>query len=244
MTTVRSLPAGRRAVRGLVAAFVLASGAGGSAHRYDELLQAARIGVESDHVRVEISLTPGIAVADAVLGEIDVNRDGVLSPLEQHSYAEQVLDHITLLVDDSLPVRLALAESRFPDPAAIRNGNAAIDLRLKADMPRLADGAHRLRFRNDHPTTNGVYLANALVPDSPRVAVTGQRRDVDQRELTIEFTKRAAPRSVDGWRWIGIAGALLVAMLARPTLAVGAPAFERGHTARALGERGCYRPLS
>ena len=118
MTTVRSLPASRHAVRGLVAALVLASGAGLSAHRYDEFLQAARIGVESDHVRVEMSLTPGMAVADAVVGEIDVDRGGVLSAVEQHSYAEQVLDHITLLVDDSLPVRLALAESRFPDPAA------------------------------------------------------------------------------------------------------------------------------
>jgi hypothetical protein len=216
MTTVRSLPASRHAVRGLVAALVLASGAGLSAHRYDEFLQAARIGVESDHVRVEMSLTPGMAVADAVVGEIDVDRDGVLSAVEQHSYAEQVLDHITLLVDDSLPVRLALAESRFPDPAAIRNGNAAIDLRLKADMPRLGDGVHRLSFRNDHATTRGVYLANALVPDSPRVAVTGQRRDFDQRELTIDFTTRGATLSVDGWSWIGFPSALLVvAALAR-----------------------------
>jgi hypothetical protein len=216
MTTVRSLPASRHALRGLVAAFVLASGAGGSAHRYDEFLQAARIGVEADHVRVDMNLTPGMAVADAVVGEIDVNRDGVLSPGEQHSYAELVLDRITLLVDDSLPVRLALAESRFPDPAAMRSGDAAIALTLKADMPRLGDGSHRLRFRNDHATANGVYLANALVPDTARVAVTGQRRDVDQRELTIDFTLREATLSADGWSWIGCAGALLiVAILAR-----------------------------
>jgi len=216
MTTVRSLPASRHALRGLVAAFVLASGAGVSAHRYDELLQAARIGVESDHVRVEISLTPGIAVADAVVGEIDVDRDGVLSSVEPHLYAEQVLDHITLLVDDSLPVRLVLAESTFPDPTTIRNGDAAIGLKLKGDMPRLGEGAHRLRFRNDHATTSGVYLANVLVPDSPRVAVTGQRRDFDQREVTIDFTMREAMLSVDGWSWIGFASALpVVAMLAR-----------------------------
>src|SRR4030095_6286965 len=143
MTTERSLPASRRVLLGFVAAFVLASGAGMSAHRYDEFLQAARIGVESDHVRLEMSLTPGMAVASDVVREIDVDGDGVLSPGEQHSYAEQVLDHLTLLVDDSQPIRLALAQSNFPDPTAMQNGDAAIDIRLKADLPQLGDGAHR-----------------------------------------------------------------------------------------------------
>lgn len=215
MTTVRSLPGSRHALCGLVAAFVLGSGAGMSAHRYDEFLQAARIGVESDQVRLEMSLTPGIAAANAVVREIDVNGDGVLSSVEQHSYAERVLDRITLLVDDFLPLRLALAASSFPDPMALRNGDATIDLRLKADMPRLGSGVHHLSFRNDHATTTSVYLANALVPDSPRVAVTGQRRDFDQRELTIDFTLRDARRSIDGWGWIGFASALLLAVIQR-----------------------------
>jgi hypothetical protein len=209
------LPASRRVLLGFVAAFVLASGAGMSAHRYDEFLQAARIGVESDHVRLEMSLTPGMAVASDVVREIDVDGDGVLSPGEQHSYAEQVLDHLTLLVDDSQPIRLALAQSNFPDPTAMQNGDAAIDIRLKAHLPQLGDGAHRLSFRNDHATANGVYLANALVPDSPRVAVTGQRRDVDQRELTIDFTLRDATLSIAGWGWIGFACALVLAAIGR-----------------------------
>jgi hypothetical protein len=47
----------------LLAAIVLAAGAGLSAHRHDEYLQAARIAIDPDGVRLELSLTPGIAVS-------------------------------------------------------------------------------------------------------------------------------------------------------------------------------------
>ena len=82
-------------------------------------------------------------------------------------------------------------------------------------------GAHRLGFRNDHAATRVVYPGHAVISDRPRVAVTAGRRDVDQRELTIDFTMREAALSVDGWRWIGFASALLVvAMLVRHRRAV------------------------
>ena len=42
-----------------------------SAHRRDELLQAARIGIAADRIELELSLTPCIAVADDVIGAID-----------------------------------------------------------------------------------------------------------------------------------------------------------------------------
>jgi hypothetical protein len=195
----------------LIAGLVLAGGASGSAHRYDEFLQAARIGLESDRVRVEMSLTPGIAVADAVVRDIDVDGDGVLSSTERQAYAERVLKQLTLRVDGSTPLRLALADSDFPDPLAMRNGEAAITLRLEADMRRLDGGAHRLSFRNDHATSNGAYLANALIPDSPQLTITRQQRDFEQRELNVDFTLRGAERSVGGWTWIGVACALLLA---------------------------------
>ncbi len=35
-----------------------------SAHRRDELLQAARIGIGADRIELELSLTPGMAIAD------------------------------------------------------------------------------------------------------------------------------------------------------------------------------------
>ena len=70
---------------------MLASGAGASAHRYDEFLQATRIGMESDRVRLEMSLTPGIAVAPAAIRAIDIDGDGVFSSVERRAYANAVL---------------------------------------------------------------------------------------------------------------------------------------------------------
>ena len=52
----------------------------------------------------------------------------------------------------------------------------------------MSAGSHRLLFRNAHLAGHSAYLANALVPESARVAVTAQRRDRDQSELTIEYT--------------------------------------------------------
>ena len=44
-------------------------------------------------------------------------------------------------------------------------------------FPTVSAGAHRLLFRNAHLAGHSAYLANALVPESARVAVTSQRRD-------------------------------------------------------------------
>jgi hypothetical protein len=75
----------------------------------------------------------------------------------------------------------------------------------------LSPGAHRLTYRNTHRPDIGVYLANALVPRSNRVAVTGQDRDFDQRELTIAFELVAEHGR----------GALLVAVAAFGALCAG-----------------------
>ena len=48
-----------------------------SAHRRDEYLQAARLAVEPDRVELELDVTPGIAVADATIADLDRDRDGM-----------------------------------------------------------------------------------------------------------------------------------------------------------------------
>jgi hypothetical protein len=193
----------------LLASVVIASGASVSAHRRDEFLQAARIGIEPGRVRIEMSLTPGIAVADAVIAEIDANRDGLLAPDEQQAYAARVLRSIDLRVD-AAPLALTLAESSFPAGAAMHTGDVAITLQLEADVPSLAPGAHRIVFRNGHAVSSSVYLANALVPASERVAITHQRRDVDQTELGIDYTLRDEEAPSRAWLLFGLAGTLAV----------------------------------
>ncbi|PYR57550.1 MAG: hypothetical protein DMF85_13370 [Acidobacteria bacterium] len=75
-------------------------------------------------------------------------------------------------------------------------------------------GSHQLLFRNSHHPDRSVYLANALVPDSDEVAVTAQRRDGDQTELTIDYVLRAASgTSTTAWLLGGIAAAMVLSVL-------------------------------
>lgn len=181
--------AGSVAGLGLAAALLPALGTGLSAHRLDEFLHAARLSIDSAGVRLELSLTPGIAVADAVLRDIDADGDAVLSPAERRTYAQRVLNRLSVRLDDG-EVPLQLAASDFPAVATFRSGDAAIVLRIDARPPRLADGAHQVSFHNGNATHGAIYLANALLPDDRRVAITGMQHAMDQSGLTVAFTVR------------------------------------------------------
>lgn len=179
-----------------------------SAHRRDEYLQAARLAIDPERVEIALDLTPGIAVAGSVLGDIDVDRNGAISSVETRTYAARVMNAVAVQVDDR-PLRLDVVSAIALEVDAVRTGEGAIRLRAAAAIPALAAGAHRLHFRNTHRADIGVYLANALVPASERVAITAQRRDVDQHDLMIEYTLRgAAPARSSGWLAIA-AGALI-----------------------------------
>ena len=157
-----------------------------SAHRRDEYLQAARLAVDPDRVRIELDLTPGIAVADGVIAAIDSDRSGAISAGEAQAYAAVVRQSVRLDVDET-PLVVALASSELPDVAAMRRGEGAIRLTLTSALPPLGPGRHHLRYRNTHRGDIGVYLANALVPDNPRVDITSQQRDAAQRELIVVY---------------------------------------------------------
>ena len=145
-------------------------------------------------MQLELDLTPGIALADAIISDIDRNGDGALSADEQRAYGDTVVNALTLQVDGT-PLRAHLAAASFPDLEAVRRGEGTIRLQSTAALPRLSDGSHQLLYRNGHHPDGSVYLANALVPASKERAVTAQRRDGDQTELTIDYVLRAAPAS-------------------------------------------------
>ena len=181
--------AGSAAPALLVAALVCAAGTGVWAHRYDEYLHASRLAIAPGSVRIELSLTPGIAVADAVIGEIDTDRDGVLSAAERQAYAQRVLGGLSLRLD-GVTVPLTLMESNLPAVGTLRGGDHTITIVLDARLPQAAAGSHRLSFRNANVTHGAVYLANALMPDDERVSITGMTHAVDQSGLTVAYTVR------------------------------------------------------
>jgi hypothetical protein len=143
-------------------------------------------------VTLELDLTPGIALADAILADIDRNRDGTVSKEEQGEYSSLILGAIDLEVDGTR-LKVRLDASSFPDNGAVKRGEGTIRLQSAAVLPPLSIGSHQLFFRNRHHPDRSVYLANALVPESEEVAVKAQRRDGDQSELTIEYDLRQAP---------------------------------------------------
>jgi hypothetical protein len=211
------LRGGRGVALALAAVIGLATVA--SAHRRDEYLQAARLAVEPGRVDLELDLTPGIAVADATIAEIDRDRDQVLSPEERHAYLGRVLDGIVLELDGR-PLHLEIIGSTFPSLDAFRRGEGTVRLQSAVVLPRQEEGHHQLSLRHQDPRDGSVYLANALVPASGRVTITAQRRDATQSELTIDYvlqTESAA--SLPTWLLGGLLGvAVLAALLIRPSV--------------------------
>src|SRR4029077_12278940 len=49
------------------------------AHRDDQYLQATLVAIEPSGVRLQINLTPGVAVAEQVIAQIDRDRNGTIS---------------------------------------------------------------------------------------------------------------------------------------------------------------------
>lgn len=186
------------------------SGSWTSAHRRDEYLQAARLGIEPDRVELALDLTAGIAVAEVVLSEIDLDKDGMVSVAEARAYSDRVLSAIALDVD-GIPLRVELVESTFPTFDTVRKGEGTTRIQATASMPRLDDGLHHLRYRNAYRSDIGVYLANALVPASDRVIVAAQRRDVNQRDLVIDYmlSGQRTPTARRGLS-VGVAGAIIL----------------------------------
>ena len=186
------------------------SGSWTSAHRLDEYLQAARLGIDPDRVELSLDLTAGIAVAEVVLSEIDRDKNGMISAAEARAYADRVLSAIALDVD-GIPLRIELVESTFPAFDTVRSGAGTTRIQAVAKMPRLDDGLHHLRYRNAYRSDIGVYLANALVPASDRVTVSAQRRDIDQRNLVIDYRLSGQPAApARRGLSVGVAGALIL----------------------------------
>ena len=86
---------------------------------------------------------------------------------------------------------------------------------MSAAMPPLNAGPHRLLYRNSFRPDIGAYLANALVPTSDRVSISSQRRDVDQRELIVDYVLDG-DRTSTARAWYGVS--ILCVLLALASL--------------------------
>jgi hypothetical protein len=157
------------------------------AHRDDQYLQATLVAIEPDRVRLEINLTPGVAVAEQVIAEIDRDRDGGISRNEAATYGELLKRDLTIRVDGRR-LDLKLTASEFVPPAELRTGSGIIQMEFSAMPGALAAGAHRLTLENRHLPTISVYLINAAQPRFAAVQITKQKRNQNQSAGEIEFS--------------------------------------------------------
>ena len=157
------------------------------AHRDDQYLQATLVAIEPSGVRLQINLTPGVAVAEQVLAQIDRDRDGTISKNEAAVYAKLVKGDLTLRVDGQ-KLELKLTVSEFVPPAELRTGSGTIQMEFSAISGPLTAGPHRLTIENRHLTPVSVYLINAAQPRFATVQITRQKRNDNQSVGEIEFT--------------------------------------------------------
>jgi hypothetical protein len=194
----------------------LATSTPAGAHRLDEYLQATRLSIDVDRVRLEIDLTAGVAVAREVFGWIDANRDGQISDAEGEAYARDMLRSVVLSVDGD-PVPVSLIEVRYPQFHEMSLGAGTIQLRAIANVSATGAGPHHLSYVNRHRSQWSVYLVNALVPADPGIRIAGQRRDRAQHGLTFEYTVSANVAWARTW-WLLAALAMtgILGMTRRP----------------------------
>jgi hypothetical protein len=192
-------------------AMAVAASCAVSAHRLDEYLQATKLDIDLTRVELQLELTPGVDVADAVIADIDRDRNGVLSAGEQSAYAGRVLKAIELELDGA-PLGIHLTSSSFPELESLRGGEGIIQLRLTAALARQDPATHHLFFRNTHRRDMAVYLANALVPGNARIEITAQRHDTTQSELAIDYVVHSRRTSRLAWLLGGLTGTLMIGL--------------------------------
>ena len=168
----------------------------GSAHVLDQYLQVTQIALGPDGARVELRLIPGVQVADRVFALIDVDGDGQISPGEEQAYVRRVLQDIAFEIEGQR-APLELRGVQFPSRREMKEGIGAIRLDLASQAALGTTGEHRVSFRNDHLAELGVYMANALVPTTETIKITGQERDALQHGLRVDFRVL----SVDARAW-------------------------------------------
>ena len=187
-----------RAIASTAAVAVLLS-IEGQAHRLDEYLQAARLSLVREGVALELDLTPGVAVAPAIIAIIDRDADAAISREEARAYGQAVISDVRLTLDGhAVEVRLDRVE--VPSADDLRAGLGTIAVRASGSVDRLGAGRHSLQFQNNHHPAGAAYLINALAPDDPAIRVVGQRRDPIQRDGRIEY--EIGSSSAARWFWL------------------------------------------
>ena len=175
-------------------------------HQLDEYLQAARLAMTANGLVLEMSLTPGVVVAQRVFALIDRDGDGRATSAETDSYARRVLRDVALSVDGQ-PVQMTITRAECPQWEEIREGTGTIRIEAVAKTRAMSAGRHQIRLMNTHEPAVSAYLVNALVPSDATITITAQRRDALQHGIELDV-------DVAGWYATTLWGVLILGAFA------------------------------
>lgn len=190
----------------VIAVLALTRDASISAHRLDEVLQAAQVSISPSSVTVVVYQTPGIEVAGRFLSGLDTNTDDSISSEEGRAFAQRVVSQLALDLNGST-LALSLEASEYPEVAVMRSGEGSVRIQARAAVSTLAVGRHVLTFTNNFDPGQGVYLANAMLPRDREIAIFEQERADQQKTLRIEFGVSEPPRRWLWWLVLAMLGA-------------------------------------
>lgn len=189
------------------------------AHRLDEYLQATLVSIEPGEIRLEINLTPGVAIAGQVLALIDRDHDGVISTNEAAAYAGLLKRDLRVLLDHR-EIYLNLTAINFPAPAELRTGWGIIQIEFRGKLGLLVAGSHRIAIENRHLPALSVYLLNAALSKSADIHIARQSRNDTQGAGEIEFIFHQPAGSFSALGIVAALAVLLAALHARAGRAV------------------------
>jgi hypothetical protein len=181
------------------------------AHQLDEYLQTTLIAIEPNDIRLQINLTPGVAVADKVLALIDRDGNGIISTNEASAYAALLQSDLIVQLDQQ-PVELKLNAFNFPELSEIRTGWGIIQMDFSIKHGPLTAGSHKLKLENRHLPAISVYLFNAEQPASDSIRIAKQERNKTQSIGEIEFNYIPPPTASKTIKYFASAAGLFVVL--------------------------------
>jgi hypothetical protein len=188
----------------------MTAGAALRAHALDEYVQATRIAVTSNGVVLSLGMTPGVAIAPAIVDRLDRSGDGTFSAGEAEVYGRSLIADLDLTLDGA-PLPLSLVRVEVPTAGEMREGRGTIDVEVRGDAA-MRPGRHRLVLRNAHLPAMSVYLANALRPESSAIRIVQQTRDERQQTFRLDFDAGSGHTARAQLGWL-LTGTVIVASL-------------------------------
>ncbi len=189
-----------------------------AAHPADSLVQAAYLTLAPQKVKLELDFTPGELVAQGFLGQLDLNRDDLISQEEVKQFSNAMLGKVTLEVNGKA-VRLQLESSQIPEVKTVKLGGGQLQLNLTGTIDGLLE-SNQFVFKNDFQPVKSAYLANVFV-QSADVKILSQQRDATQQEFRVNFglAGSALPAKGFSWWWLGLGLLVLLGFFWLPRVA-------------------------